>query len=176
MMLPELTPNPPAAVGIPPPSSFRPLNGTPKRVRWQFSSAASGGGLTAAQKAGLRYEAKVQLFLRNALLDYIEAPIVTFLDGGSQTRRVIPDGFVLRGARAWIFEIKSQHTHAAWWQLRHLYEPVMLALEGIQQVFCVEVVRSYDPAIGFPEPIELCHSLDEVFLPSTMMKVLLWRA
>jgi hypothetical protein len=145
-------------------------------VSWQLSSAASGGGLTAAQKAGLRYEAKAQLYLRNQLADYVEAPIVTFVDSAvGSGRRVVPDGVVFRGRTIWIFEIKSQHTHAAWWQLRRLYEPVLWQLPGVEVVNCVEMTRSYDPAAGFPEPIELCYSLPEVMRPGVRMKVFLWK-
>lgn len=175
MMLPELTPNLATPVRIPPPPSFRPLNGIPKRVNWRASGAVSGGSLTAAQRAGLRYEAKAQLYLRSALADYIEAPIVTFLDGGSQGRRIIPDGMIVRGKSLWIFEIKHQHTHSAWWQLRRLYEPVLRRLEGVERTFCIEMVRSYDPAAGFPEPVRVATSLLEAIEPSVEMKVFLWK-
>jgi len=175
MPIPSLNPSPRARASIPPPAHFQALRGPIERVSWKPSGAASGGGLTLAQRAGLRYEAKAQLYLRQQIPDYIEAPVLTLLAGGN-VRRVIPDGMLLRGELAYVFEIKSQHTHAAWWQLRRLYEPVVRELGGIEDVICVEVVRSYDPSIGFPEDIDLCRSIEEVLEPSAGMKVLLWRA
>lgn len=134
-------------------------------------------GLTAAQKAGLRYEAKAQLWLSEQLgRAYQAAPYLHFEDN-SGPRTLIPDGlFFDTGGTALVFEIKSQHMPEAWWQLRHLYEPVVRELGFIRRVSCVEVTKSFDPSMGFPEEVLLRRDLSKLLeLPPEPFKVLLWR-
>src|ERR1043165_6993784 len=183
-MLPQLTPNLCAdTVSAPPPPRYRPLNGEPRLVSWRPSSASGSVGLTEAQKAGLRYEAKVQDYLCAALgTSYYPAPYLHFLDGtvlenGGAYRTLVPDGLFFAPEKlVYIFEFKSQHMPEAWYQLRKLYEPVVKRLDVDPRTSVIEVVRSYDPAMGFPEPVILCSSLDEALdSPLHSFKVLRWR-
>lgn len=175
-MLPSLTPDTRAAVSIPPPPRFRPIKGAVLEAHWEPSGASGAVGLTDAQKAGLRYEARVQDWLSNSLKGcYVVAPYLHFRDD-SGPRTAIPDGVMFGLHHATIFEIKSQHTHSAWWQLRRLYEPVVKALSEVRTVMLVEVVRSFDPAAGFPEPIKLCYALEDALdSESNRIKVLVWK-
>jgi len=91
-------------------------------------------------------------------------------------RLVVPDGILLRSRDVVIFEIKSQHMPEAWWQLRRLYAPVLEAWWN-KPVVCCEVVKSFDPSIGFPEPVKFCRSLDEVLSSNhgDAFRVFQWR-
>lgn len=176
-MLPQITPSPGAVASVPPPSRFRPLAGTPSGVSMRTCVARGSVGLTEAQRNGLRYEAKAQDFLVNALgHEYYQQPYLHFVDGHS-CRTLVPDGILIHEGYATIFEIKSQHMPEAWWQLRKLYEPVVRQLGGVRLTSCVEMVRGYDPAMGFPEEVVLCSKLSEVLEESALkFKVLQWRA
>jgi len=145
-----------------PPRSFRPLEGEPEEVKWHPRTHFLGGGKTEAQKRGLRFEEKVQMRLRNQLGPrYFRNPFLEFTANGGW-RSLVPDGiFFSPEGLAFLFEVKAQHMPEAWWQLRQLYEPVVRNLSFVNQVSCIEVVRSYDPAMGFPEPVKLCRKLDE---------------
>lgn len=178
MVLPQLTPDGLAeTAGAPPPRSFKPIVGKPTHVRWLNAKIFGGAsaGRTSAQQNGLRYEAKVQDHLKKRFpVDYHIQASLSFRDD-TGPRIVVPDGVLLRRRDAVIFEIKSQHMPEAWWQLSRLYKPV---LEEFWKgpITCCEVVRSFDPSIGFPEPIKLCHSIDDVLDESPVdFKVLLWR-
>jgi hypothetical protein len=90
---------------------------------------------------------------------------------------LIPDGLYFNiGGFATIFEIKSQHMPEAWWQLRKLYEPVVRQLPFVNGTSCVEVTRSYDPSMGFPEPVLVVHDFDSLMAaPAAPLKVLIWK-
>ena len=178
MLIPQLTPDATVdrSVGVPPPH-FLPLRGTPADVRWRPSNYERKTGQTVAQNSGLRYEEKVQRFLSESLRTlYHAAPFLHFRDGHDR-RTCVPDGlhFDISG-RTTIFEIKSQHMPDAWWQLRKLYEPVVQQLRFTNVVSCVEVTKSFDPSMGFPEEVTVFHDLWTLMAaPSAPFKVLIWR-
>lgn len=79
-------------------------------------------------------------------------------EGYSRPRWCQPDGLLLDlyAGRIVIVEIKYQHTPDAWWQVRQLYQPVVRSAFGPDwDIRACEVVKWYDPAIGFPEPVAL---------------------
>jgi hypothetical protein len=53
--------------------------------------------------------------------------------------------------RATVFEIKAFHTENAWWQLNHLYKPVLEKYWPDYQIQLIELVKSFDPAAPWPE-------------------------
>lgn len=161
-------------VEVPPPPHFHPLHGTPGNVRFRSSGAEGSRGLTAAQKAGLRYEAKAQDYLSKVLGGlYHVAPYLHFTDlSGSRT--VVPDGLYLNDGEAIVFEIKISHMPDAWWQLRRLYQPVVERLSYVHSVSVIEVVRSFDPSQAFPEEVKVIRGLDGL-VSSPNFRVLLWR-
>lgn len=169
----------PGLVRVPPPPHFRPLSGTPRHVSFKPTIREPSKGLTSAQRSGLRYEAKAQIWLQDRLgIAYHVAPYLHFRDGPTmEARTCIPDGiyFGVDGS-AIVFEIKSQHCPEAWWQLRRLYQPVLKELGRVRHVAVVEVTRSLDPMMPFPEPIHQIASLVEwVQGPPDTFGVLVWR-
>jgi hypothetical protein len=113
---------------------------------------------------GIRYERKVQEHLSFEYPEsYLPSPWFQFKKEG--TDRFLwcqPDGIII--------EIKHSHTSDAWWQTRRLYMPVM-AVAFDQELWTIqvcEVVRWYDAATAFPEPIELA---SEPNRPSSKFKV-----
>jgi len=175
-MLPQIALSGTRPVEVPPPPHFQHLHGTPKYVRFRSSGAEGSKGLTAAQKAGLRYEAKAQDYLSRTLgEDYHIAPYLHFTDLHGLRRTCVPDGILFdnRGG-AIIFEIKISHVPDAWWQLRKLYQLVLEQLGYISEVSVIEVVRSYDPSQAFPEEVSIIRGLDGLG-QSNRFRVLLWR-
>lgn len=166
-MLPEISPlvNDGAAVGPvkvpPPPRFYEPKYVTEARVTLPFHYNPAIAGLTSAQREGIRYEKRAQLYL-GSLFDefsYFASPDISYRDAAG-FHRCFPDGILFDEDRTFIFEIKSQHMPEAWWQLRRLYEPLLRkALPGIVEFFVIEVCRSYDPSMPFPEPIILITDL-----------------
>lgn len=148
---------PPPAQPVPPPQGFRPVVG---QVSWAARTSRPDGlsdhSFTAAQKSGKKYEAKVVEYMQERWGDAaIEVgPWLTFSDESKTRRWCQPDILVANETGAMIFEVKSQHTPNSWFQLRQLYEPVVSHLLGVETRVC-EVCPSYDPAVPFPEDIEM---------------------
>jgi hypothetical protein len=57
--------------------------------------------------------------------------------------------------------VKYNHTSDAWAQLKLLYLPVLQAIfpAKLWQFDCCEVVKWYDPAVVYPEPVVLAHDI-----------------
>jgi hypothetical protein len=181
LILPQLTPNEGADLAsASPPHGFRPLKAKPEDVRWLTRTPGffNQHGTTTAQQNGIRYEIAVHAhFTKLWSSDYHVQPILSFHEGTAKRRRiVVPDGILLRdGKPAVVFEVKSQHMPEAWWQLRKLYAPVVEAYWPHPVMLC-EVVKSFDPSIGFPEPVKLCNSVEQVLDERPVpFKVLIWR-
>lgn len=175
MVLPQLTPDGSAdPVSAPPPRGSRPVVGEPRNIHW-VGGRTSAHGLTEAQRSGLRFEQKIHWMLKSTFpVDYHVNPVFAF-DDDTGHRTCVPDGLLLHAKDAIVFEIKSQHMPEAWWQLRKLYEPVVKRWWG-KPIVCCEVVRSYDPAMGFPESVSFCTTLDEVLGDClNEFRVLQWR-
>lgn len=168
-----------SSVEVPPPPRFRPVVGKIKNAYYRDGSVVEPArGFTEAQKAGLRYEAKAQLMLREVLGPrYSVAPHVHFEDE-SGWRTCVPDGvYVPVDGPVFVFEIKSQHMPEAWWQLRRLYQPVLEARRPRRQIVPIEVTRSYDPSQPFPEECEVIRDLSDFVLRTRFdhLGVLVWR-
>ncbi len=140
---------------VPPPPNFKPL-GPLLHVRISRSQANGGKGLTQAQKAGLRFEAKVQLSLTELLGDgYIPSPYLEVTTEKYEHRALIPDGIYIYDDLVTVVEIKRQHMPESWWQLRKLYRPAVKKLPTINRVNLLTVVQSFDPAMPYPEDVEM---------------------
>lgn len=64
-----------------------------------------------------------------------------------------------------IVEIKYSHTVDAYWQLEHVYLPVLRTFLGPGnpwQIAVVETVKWFDPAVAFPCKVTLCADLTQV--------------
>ena len=129
---------------------------------------------TGRRAEGIRYENKVQTHLLYEFPDmYVPSPWLHFRN--EDNRRLHwcqPDGIIidlLRGIVTCI-EIKYSHTSDAWWQTRKLYVPVLQRIfpANLWSVQICEIVKWYDAAVHFPEPIELA---SEPHRPSRKFKV-----
>jgi len=165
------------AVSVSPPQTFRPL-GDFNHV--QIAGCLKSGyaiGRTSAQRRGLKYEAKVQKWLKKQLgPEYMVQPRLEVLGRSYLLRLLLPDGLLMLSDVATIIEIKSQHMPESYWQLRHLYEPAVRALPRICHVNCLTVVKSYDPAMPYPEEIERVFDIqDWVLREHSKIGVLRWQ-
>lgn len=122
------------------------------------------GAKKGAKGRGIRYEKRVQEYLLNDFAPmYVPAPWLHFRERFSDSFRWCqPDGLLID---AWkgvitIVEIKYNHTADAWWQLNHLYKPVLSALfpPELWRLEVCEIVKWYDPATVFPEPVRLVNN------------------
>lgn len=87
-------------------------------------------------------------------------------NGRYKARYCQPDGilFDFYNRKITVVEVKLQHTADAWWQLKHLYIPVLTKVfpPDIWEYAMVEVVKWYDRAIPFPEPVKLVSNIQSL--------------
>lgn len=161
---------------VSPPPNYRPL-GRYDRVEIVRTNVSIGSGRTKAQRAGLRYEGKVQRYiLRHCGENYKVSPQIEVSYHDVVLRSLIPDGLFLADDLATVVEIKRQHMPESWWQLRKLYGPVVEALPGITHVNLLSIVGSFDPAMPYPEEIIRTDDIKEfVSIPQSKIGVLWWR-
>jgi hypothetical protein len=163
----------------PPPKRFKPArdvvwakvyNGTPS-----FVEERKRRGKRAL---GIRYEKKVHGCMSLIYGEkYFSNPWIRFAESDGTLRWCQPDGIIIDITRGKIVivEVKYQHTSDAWWQLRELYLPVLRTLFGKNWDYQVcEVVKWYDPATAFPEPVYLMKEVGLVH--SDRFGVHIWRA
>lgn len=142
-----------------PPKGFKPAG----VVRYARGTArpqfAKRGAIKGKKRSGLIYEDKVQEFLTDLycedLLQYLPSVWIEFEDGRGKTRVCQPDGLLLdaRRGRLTIVEIKTTHTHLAWWQVRALYQPVLRKIfpdDIWPHLQGLEICKRYEP-VEFPE-------------------------
>lgn len=140
---------------IPPPSKFNPA----RPIAWarlcQKPSFIREKKRRGRKRRGQLYEKKVIAHLDEILpLPVLPGPWIEFQERDAErTRFCQPDGLIFD---PWegiciLLEIKYQHTADAWWQLYHLYRPVVEYLFPLYAVRLVEVVKWYDPLTPFPE-------------------------
>lgn len=176
-MLPSISPLSGVSTGsvqVPPPPRFRPILGMAYSVERCEVREAGMEGLSASQRAGMRYERKVHEHFAGLWGEaYERSPVFSFFDANGK-RFCIPDGILRIPSGVIVFEIKFQHMPEAWWQLEQLYKPVVNAVE--RSVYLVEVCRSYDPAVPFPCPILLIEDIAEwAVKPTPDFGVYRWR-
>lgn len=137
---------------------------------------------TGRRLEGIRYERKVQDYLSTFYGDrYLASPWLRFYpraqgDEPARWRWCQPDGLLidLAKGRITIVEVKYQHTSDAWWQVKHLYLPVLKKMfpESWWEFDFCEVVKWYDPSTLFPEKTVLAQ---EVSMKHPNFKVHIWR-
>jgi len=140
-----------------PPRKFR----SAEQVEWaEFADEPSfvntGKKPRGRRAEGLRYEGKAQNYLSERLgQGYLRSPWLRFMErGADRPRWCQPDGLYIdfELGKLVIVEVKLQHTLDAWWQLEHLYIPVIRRAfaQGIWTIATCEVVKWYDPAVAYP--------------------------
>lgn len=136
-------------------------------VRWTsmctvppFIQAARKRPSKGVLAQGLAYERKVQEeLLANYPDSYLPGPWFLFRSANSSRDRYCqPDGLIFDpwAGTIHIVEIKVKHCALAWWQLFHLYAPIVQKCFGpLWTIKCVEVVRWFDPSTSVPQKPQL---------------------
>jgi hypothetical protein len=164
------------SLAAPPPPRFRAAVGV-KWAEFGYAPVAEKPPVGLAQKAGVRYEKKAIDYLRSEWAPAFHANRWIQFGDVSGIRWCRPDVLWLPSDSdlCVICEIKIQHMPEAFWQLQHLYLPVVKVLFPKKRYLLLELVGSYDPAMNFP-PHSLLNSLKEVrYLPADMIGVLPWK-
>lgn len=118
---------------------------------------------SAARKAGIAYEKKVQAKLSSEFHGFTlyHNPWLRFVSDvggalyfqgkqlGRSHRFCQPDSVVVTRDHVIVFEIKVRHTERAWWQLHELYAPVCVHVWK-KRVIMVEITKSYDSRVLWP--------------------------
>lgn len=165
------------SLAAPPPPKFRPAVGV-KWAEFGYAPVADKPPVGLAQKAGVRYEKKALDYLRSQWQPALHINRWIQFADVQGLRWCRPDAIWLPDSTdlCVIGEIKVQHMPEAFWQLRHLYLPVIKHLFPKKKYSLVEIVGSYDPAVNFPAHI-LLGSLKELrYLPDDMIGVFPWKA
>lgn len=166
------------ARGVSPPPTF-------PRLRWALRAKnpwPNNGRSTPAQKAGLRYQRKVERAVRLLESQTENGPWFKYSVGGPQPSYCQPDILFPFTRNKWlIIEVKLRFTLAAYHQL-HLYRHVLTKAfsdwKTAPSISICCITRSYDPATVPPGGIDLLYSLQELrYLPSPQVRlpVLIWR-
>lgn len=123
---------------------------------------------------GIRYERRAQEILLQEYPTYVASPWLTFLDDKNKLHWCQPDGFFLDLKRGiiTIAEIKIKHTSDAWWQIWHLYVPVMRNIFPTYEFRGIEIVKWYDPAVVFPKSVMTDNMLYPPAAPNTGVHIL----
>lgn len=138
-----------------PPRGFREVEGVREArpmPQGPFGSTPTNFVGSPAQKAGLRYERHV-----HAMLDavfpgtYRASQWYQYRDRKGILKWCQPDGVLLCGSLAVVFEVKARFCAEAWWQLRRLYSSVILCAHQPSVLGLCVVCKSYDPSVPFPE-------------------------
>lgn len=170
-------------VNVPAPAWFKPIRGaiTDAQITGAMMKPALSGGaqMSIAKQNGLRYERIVQEYLQLLALKfeavYLPEPGIRFRDN-SGFRVCYPDGLFIRAASAVIVEIKIQHMPEAWWQLRKLYEPVVKILFPTTPTHVLEIVKTFDAAMPFPEEVDVVGNPENfLYIPNEKFGVSIWR-
>lgn len=166
MRLPAISPLsanplPNAVVDVPPPLRFRPLEGLPQKVSLGPMRAQTQihPSMSKAKINGIRYEWQVYSWLGGLFKPICIQHFIHFTDDVGR-RSVIPDAFVVTPACVVLFEVKSQHMPDTWWQCEKLYKPLLQELFQ-KEVFCVEIVRRFDPQMTFPVRFDIIEDLPQ---------------
>lgn len=162
-------------VEVPPPQGFRELAYPLREVTFSVSNEFTRQlGNTAARENGLRYESQAHEHLQSVLgAGYLAVEL--HVRDAKGRRELIPDGVFFHPNHVVIFEVKSQHMPEAWWQLRKLYQPALRFKLPKRPVYVVEVCKSFDPAMPFPEEIVLINDLkDFAYNPLPAFGVYQW--
>lgn len=173
------------AIRFPPPARFRPAGNitwaefayNPPRHADRIAQQRTRG----ARGAGNRYERYAQEYLAEQLgAAYIPSRWFVYRSRTDDSVSFAqPDGLYFDFERGIItcFEIKIRHTDRAWWQVRHLYQPIIRHIFGTRQwrYAAVEVVCWFDPHTSFPEPIVELSAINAALIKPEHFYVHTWR-
>lgn len=158
-----------------PPSQFTPARHI-EHAEFTFPPHLKYRRYTGRRLQGIKYERAVHEYLAFRFeWRYVASPWIKFWDG-HKWRWCQPDGLIFdpTQGRITIVEVKYQHTADAWWQIRHLYQPVLehMLPSRLWKYDVCEIVKWFDPAIVFPEKIVLANEPD---MRHSDFKVHIWK-
>lgn len=118
---------------------------------------------TAAQKYGKKYEGRVLSFLATRFDNIRSGPWIRFATERDSYRLCQPDALLVgsKSAEITIVEVKVRHTLDAYWQLRYLYAPVVKAIFPSHKIRLLEIVKSFDGGIHYPETFNFHFQFDD---------------
>ena len=139
---------------VPKPNGFKPAGRVRIASRVEMARRHPDHTPINRFKDGLRYERRVLGHLKpvfNEIGTLVVEPCFRF-SNGHRSRFCFPDALVTLPNHTFdlLIEIKTRHTYDAWWQLRHLYYPVVGKALG-RELKLLEVTRAYDPGVRLPE-------------------------
>lgn len=124
-------------------------------------SFISSKKVSGTRAQGVRYEKRAQAYLKRMIdltgtagESLLQSPWLAFKANGSLRERYCqPDAVLVdtSNKHITIFEVKLQHTSAAWWQVRQLYEPVLRVIYPGFSFSAIEIVKWLEPKTTFPE-------------------------
>ena len=149
------------------------------RLLWGEPPFRSSGGRTYAQKAGLRYEAKVLDYLRQKFPTTLVSPWIEYGHHEPYSCLCQPDAIIINQPQRLITiaEVKYTHTLQAYKQLKLKYLPVCENIFRAGYRFnLLEITRRLDPAIRYPVTIEFIEDLEKFLsTPTSHIGVYTWR-
>lgn len=117
---------------------------------------------TGARAEGRRYERRIrEAFCSELGSRYLPNPWLRY-HTPEGPRYCQPDGllFDLPNLTCVVTEMKLAHCDLSWWQLYHLYIPVLERAFPLIRFIGVEVVKWYDAAIRTSGPVVLCKTIE----------------
>lgn len=109
------------------------------------------GSRSAAQAAGIRYEAKVLDYLEETCRGFLAHVPFSFV-ADNASGRIIPDGIIKSSTkpRLCIVEVKLRHDATGYYQLEFYKKIISKAFPTIE-IVTLEVTKGYDPSVILPE-------------------------
>lgn len=159
----------------PPPAGFHPAQSI-QHAEFTSPPALRRHRYTGRRLQGIKYERKVHEYLEAIYGGlYVRSPWLRFLADG-KWRWCQCDGllFMPVEGRIILIECKYQHTTDAWWQIRHLYGPVLRHIfpAHLWKLEACEVVKWFDCSVQFPERVVLAN---EISMPNDAFKVHIYK-
>ena len=124
--------------------------------------------------AGIRYELGVHQVLELRALGRKEISLrlgqwIEFIDrSGKRWCQVDALWVDIESRRCLVCEVKYQHTSDAWWQLKHLYVPVLQRVMPGYTFGMLEIVHWFDPAVVWPEAFRRVAGIEECVYDNTV--------
>jgi hypothetical protein len=131
--------------------------------------------MSYAKRQGLKYQKKVEIFLRASLSKIEFQPHFRFSVSRRPPESCFPDCIIDEGSRVTIIEIKYRHTYDAYAQLTFLYAPVVGRVYDGAEIRRLEICKQFDTAVRLPEATDVFYNLEEwLARPKVNYGVLIW--
>jgi hypothetical protein len=144
-----------------------------------MAPAGPSRGRSAAQNAGLRFEAKVSEALTRKYEGFLQQVPFKFV-GDHSPEKCILDGILFHHPKMVnreliLVEMKKRHTADAWFQLRYLYHPVVQRVFQNYNLRLLEICKEFELGVVLPEPYQLHRSVEDFIINGSSFGVVCWR-